>query len=167
MQNVSQEQFTPFYKEPMVILLIIFPVAALIWGGVMLTVAFSTKDSLVSDSYYKEGVSYTENKLLDQNARVYDIKGDLSFTEDEVMLVLTSTLPEEPASLQLQLIHPTLEEKDAYIFLQRLADGRYGGVNEHPVTDKRHLWISSPDQHWRIRTTVEIRLNKNIHLSAR
>lgn len=165
--NLQQEKFTPFYKEPMVLLLIIFPVAAILWGGVMLTLAFSTKDSLVSDSYYKKGVSYTENQLLDQNARVYDIKAEIHFNGDEVMLDLMSELPEEPASLRLQLIHPTLEELDVTLFMQRLADGRYGGVNETEVNDKRHIWLSSPEQQWRVSRTDSITLDKTVHLSAR
>src|SRR5690606_27117323 len=105
MTVMNQEKVTPFYKEPLVILLIAIPFAAVIWGGVMLTLAFSSKDSLVSDSYYKQGVSYTENKELDQNARVYDLKADIEFKESEIMLTLQGKLENEPASLQLKLIH--------------------------------------------------------------
>lgn len=167
MTVMNQEKVTPFYKEPLVILLIAIPFAAVIWGGVMLTLAFSSKDSLVSDSYYKQGVSYTENKELDQNARVYDLKADIEFKESEIMLTLQGKLENEPASLQLKLIHPTLEEQDITIFMQRLADGLYGGVNETPINEKRHVWLSSPEQHWRIRTTDIVSSTKALHLSAR
>lgn len=167
MSSYNQEPVTPFYKEPMVLLLIVFPVAAVIWGFVMLTLAFSSKDSLVSDSYYKKGVSYTENQELAQNARVYDLKADINFSEQEIMLTLTGELKQMPDFLQLQLIHPTLEDRDATVFMQRLADGRYGGVTEENITDKRHIWLSSPEQHWRIRTTDSVFPNQSVHLSAR
>lgn len=163
----QSEKFTPFYKEPLVYLLIAIPFAAVIWGGVMLSAAFSSKDTLVSDSYYKDGVSYTENKELDQNARVYDLKADISFQQHEVFLSLTGSLPEQPASLQLQLIHPTLEERDISIFMQRLNDGRYAGVLEDEVSEKRHVWLTSPDQRWRMRLTDWVSSDKVLHLSAR
>ena len=75
------EEFTPFYKEPLVLLLVVPPIAAIIWGMVMLTLAFNGKDSLVSDSYYKEGVSYTENETLVKNARAFDEIGRASCRE--------------------------------------------------------------------------------------
>lgn len=167
MSSYNQEPVTPFYKEPMVLLLIVIPLAAVVWGGVMLSLAFSSKDSLVSDSYYKEGVSYTENQELTQNARVYDVKADVDFTEHEIILKLSGQLPQQPDFLQLQLIHPTLEERDSTIFMQRLADGRYGGVNEIEIHEKRHIWLSSPDQHWRIRTRDAVFPKQSVHLSAR
>lgn len=163
----SSEKIVPFYKEPLAWMLIAIPFAAVIWGGVMLSLAFSSKDSLVSDSYYKQGVSYTENQELDQNARVFDIKADIHFKPEQVSLTLSGKLTEEPASLQLQLIHPTLEARDVSVFMQRLDTGHYAGVLEEEINDKRHVWLSSPEQHWRIRLTEGVAPNKVLHLSAR
>lgn len=167
MQLNNQEPTTPFYKEPFVLLILAIPLAAILWGGVMLKLAFSGKDSLVSDSYYKDGVSYTDNQELIQNARVFNIKANITFDEHEVLLTLTGSMQQAPDFLQLQLIHPTLEERDVTVFMQRLADGRYGGVNEVEINEKRHIWLSSPEQHWRISTTETVTPHQFVQLSAR
>lgn len=163
----NQEPSTPFYKEPFVFLMLAIPLAAILWGGVMLKLAFSGKDSLVSDSYYKDGVSYTENQELIQNARVYDLKASILFEEDQIVVELTGKLQEQPSFLQLQLIHPTLEERDITVFMQQLADGRYAGVSEAEMNEKRHIWLSSPEQHWRISTTETVAPHQSVQLSAR
>ena len=154
------ESFTPFYKEPMVLLLIIFPVASIIWGMVMLSLAFNGKDSLVSDSYYKDGVSYTENEDLIKNARTHKVSSEISFTEGGVELTLHGDFESEPHSLQLQLIHPTLEDRDLIVFMQRIGPGQYAGVMEQDLDDRRHIWLASLEQKWRINTTDTVHPGK-------
>lgn len=161
--NLNQsEEITPFYKEPMVLLLIVPPIAAVIWGMVMLSLAFNGKDSLVSDSYYKEGVSYTESEALIKNARALGVSSEITFSDDGVELFLKGDFDMEPHSLQLQLIHPTLEERDLTVFMQRIGPGQYAGVLEHEIDDRRHIWLASLEQQWRIKTTDTVYSGKDV-----
>lgn len=160
------EEFTPFYKEPLVLLLVVPPIAAIIWGMVMLTLAFNGKDSLVSDSYYKEGVSYTENETLVKNARAFDVSSEVTFSDDGVELTLKGEFAVEPHSLQLQLIHPTLEDRDLVIFMQRIGPSQYAGVMEDTLNDKRHIWLASLEQQWRIKTTDFVRPGKVVVINT-
>ena len=48
---MTSEKHTPWYKEPMMLIVAGVPVIAVIWGGVMLSLALDSKDSLVSNSY--------------------------------------------------------------------------------------------------------------------
>lgn len=164
--NKQDEKFTPFYKEPLMLLIAGVPVVAVILGFVILNLAMNTKDSLVSDSYYKEGVSYTEtidaaNKAIDLN-----IKGTLTFTDSEVHLDLSGNFETEPDSVQLLLIHPTLQDRDADIFMQRLSDGKYAGVLEIPMPERRNIWLQSTQHSWRVRGTDIITPGKVISLQA-
>lgn len=165
-QLLNNEPVTPFHKEPVAWLLLVFPVAAIIWGFVMLSLALNGSDTLVSDSYYKDGVSYTENKAIDDKAKTLQLAASIVFNGDEVHVSLTGQLAEEPDTLQLKLIHPTIEDQDLDVFLQRLSAGQYAGVMEHEVNDKRHIWLQSPQQHWRLRTTTGITSSKTITLAA-
>src|SRR5690554_2421392 len=165
--NLNQsEELTPFYKEPMVLLLVIPPFAAVIWGMVMLTLAFNGKDSLVSDSYYKEEVSYTENEVLVKNARAVGAAAEVTFNEDGVELILNGEFTIEPHSLQLQLIHPTLEERDLVVFMQRIGPSQYAGVLEESLTDRRHIWLASLEQQWRIKTTDTVGTGKVVVINT-
>ncbi len=165
MKPESQESVTRWYKEPMVWLVAGIPVLAVIWGGVMLTLALGTKDSLVSDSYYKDGVSYTENRAAFDAASRLQVEADVRFSTDEVRLQLHGFFDELPNTLQLKLIHPTLEERDLTLFLQKMADNSYAGVNEMPLPERRRLWLSSPEQGWQIRATELIMPEQVVSIS--
>lgn len=163
----SLEKHTPWYKEPMILLVAGIPLIAVFWGVVMLKLALDTKDSLVSDSYYKDGVSYTENMEVAEKAKRLQIKADVSFTADEISLTLGGYLDEKPQTLQLQLIHPTLQDKDVTVLMQLMPDGTYKGVNEVVLPSRRHLWLQSPEQGWRVRTTEILEAGKTVHFSAK
>ena len=126
----------------------------------MLTLAFNGKDSLVSDSYYKEGVSYTESQDYLNNARTLKVSSEVTFSEDGVELTLNGDFDQEPQSLQLQLIHPTLEDRDLTVFMQRIGPSQYAGVLENSLNDKRHIWLASLEQQWRIKATDTVRAGK-------
>lgn len=167
--KAEREPVTPFYKEPMVLLVAGIPLLAIVWGFVMLNLALDSKDSLVSDSYYKDGVSFTENVEVDAKAHTLAIQAELTLTSHDVMLQLQGDFNNqtEPASLQLKLIHPTLQEEDQEVFLQRIGPGQYAGVNELALPQRRHIWLQSPEQGWRVRTTDFIQANKAVTFSAR
>lgn len=164
--SIQREEFTPFYKEPFAWLLLVFPFAAVLWGIVMLSVSFKTQDSLVSDSYYKDGVSYTENQALDHRAVELQIQAQLQFDSQQVTLGLSGQLAEEPESLQLKLIHPTLENEDVTLFLQRIGPGQYASPLEQANLGKRSVWLISPTQHWRLRTQALIQAGLELNVSA-
>lgn len=165
----EREPVTPFYKEPMVLLVAGIPLIAVIWGFFMLKMALESKDSLVSDSYYKDGVSYTENVEVDAKAKALNIQAQLTISDSNAGLSLQGEFGElaEPESLQLKLIHPTLQENDADIFLQRVGPGQYAGINESELPQRRHIWLQSAEQGWRVRATEMVENGKVVILSAR
>jgi len=166
MKPEHQEKVTRWYQEPLMLIVIGIPILAVIWGFIMLSTALKTKDSLVSDSYYKDGVSYTENLAADEKARSHQIRATATFTADEMRLHLQGLLDEQPNTLQVQLIHPTLEELDTTQLLQKMADGSYAGVNDIELPSRRRIWVDSPEQGWRIRAYPLIEDGKEITLQA-
>ncbi|MEC9410457.1 MAG: FixH family protein, partial [Pseudomonadota bacterium] len=95
---MTSEKTTPWYKEPMMLLVIGVPLAAVVWGFIMLSLALDTKDSLVSNSYYKDGMSYTQDLRFHEGARRLNVQADLTFTEDEIIVNATSIADEDPGS---------------------------------------------------------------------
>lgn len=154
---MTSEKTTPWYKEPMMLIVAGVPVAAIIWGGVMLSLALDTKDSLVSNSYYKDGMSYKQDLRFHEGARRLNVSAEMVFNQSEIIVDIQGNMDEDPASLQLQLIHPTLEDRDVTLFLQKTPDGHYVAANELALPQKREIWLSSPDQKWRVtaRTMIE------------
>ena len=110
------EKITRWYKEPMMLLVIGIPLLSIGWGFVMLTLAVDGADTLVSDSYYKDGVSYTENEELDQAARNMLAEADIRFEGDRITITLSDAMSAMPTVLQLQMGHPTIEDHAAADF---------------------------------------------------
>ncbi len=133
----------------------------------MLSLALNTNDSLVSDSYYKDGVSYTENVKMDDYASRLQLHSTLVLTNQEARLTLDGYLDEQPSILTLKLIHPTLEDRDVDIVLQRVDDGLYTGAAELELPSRRYIWLQSPDQGWRIRATEVLEENRVVQLNAK
>jgi len=166
MKSQATENTKPWYKEPMMWMVVGIPLVTVCWGMVMLSLAINTKDSLVSDSYYKDGMSYTENKEMDERAARLQISANLVLANDEARLNLKGYLDEEPNMLLLRLIHPTLQDRDVDVLLQKVDDGFYVGAAEVDLPSRRHIWLQSPDQGWRIRTTENLSPDQVITLIA-
>lgn len=149
--NNSNEPITPWYKEPWMFLVMGVPIAAICWGVVIVTLAMNGKDSLVSDSYYKDGMAYTENREFRDKARRLQISSEITYNDGEIRSTITGYLDESPSFLRIQLIHPTLETEDETVLLQRMGDGSYLGLAEKNHIGKRKIWLQSPEQEWMIK----------------
>ncbi|KZZ46101.1 MAG: FixH family protein [Saccharospirillaceae bacterium] len=167
MKPENQERITRWYQEPYMLLVIGIPIVAVMWGVVMLSAALSGKDSLVSDSYYKDGMAYTQDHEADEKAKRLQVSGNAVFTADEVRVIIDGYLDDFPHTLRMTLIHPTLEDQDQVLLLQKMADGSYAGVNDMNLPGKRRIWLDSLDQGWRIRAHPFIEAGKDIALSSK
>jgi uncharacterized protein len=162
--NKPDEPFTPWYKEPWMFLVAGVPIIAICWGMVIITLAVTGKDSLVSDSYYKDGMAYTENNAFIDKAKRLQVKADMVYNQDEIRITIAGYLDEQPSFLRLQLIHPTLETKDESVLLQQTADGSYLGLSESSHLGKRKLWLQSPEQEWMLKDEALIENGKTLSL---
>ncbi len=145
------EPHTPWYKEPWMLLVAGVPIIAVCWGMVIITLAVTGKDSLVSDSYYKDGMAYTENREWRDKAKRLQVTGSMTYNDGEIRATISGYLDEQPSFLQIQLIHPTLESKDETVLLQQMADGSYLGLANNNHLGKRKIWLQSPEQEWMIK----------------
>jgi hypothetical protein len=163
--NKSDEPFTPWHKEPWMFLVLGVPIIAVCWGMVIITLAVTGKDSLVSDSYYRDGMAYTENNTFIDKAKRLQVKAGMVYNQDEIRITITGYFDEQPSFLVLQLIHPTLETRDESVMLQQTADGSYLGLSENSHLGKRKLWLQSPDQEWMLKDEALIENGKPLTLS--
>ena len=164
---MQKQKLTRWYQEPMMLLVLGVPFVSVCVGFLLLNLAINTTDSLVSDSYYKDGRIYKENLRNDENARKLLIGADVVFEEDLIRVDLRGFLKEFPNTITMQLVHPTLEQRDATVLLQRLDQGQYIGVNELELPEKRHIWLQNQQQAWRIRETQVIQQDKAFKLGFR
>lgn len=145
------EQKHTWYKEPLVWLIIFFPLSAVLGGIVTTWLAITSYDGLVIDDYYKYGLQI--NKVLDREktAERYGLKAVVIPNQDNnrIRLILRSneqfTMPD---SLDLQFLHPTRDGFDQALTLAMVDEGIYEGALPELITGNWYLQISAQD--WRL-----------------
>lgn len=150
----QQEIVTPWYKEPFMVLILGIPLTAVIVGMIMLYNAVSGKDSLISDSYYKDGRMYTQNKTAINKAKNLLVGAVIIPNDSGISIEISGTFDQKPNVLKARFIHPTLEDRDQEVMLQLFPDGSYKGAPEQDLEGRWRLWLSSPEHGWMIQETV-------------
>ena len=137
-----------WHREPMVWLIIMIPLSAVVMGAVMLTLAISTYDGLVSDDYYKQGLQINRSMERDALARSYALGADvlLGAAGEAIEVSLSGNLRfQSPEIVQLQLFHATRPGLDRSV---AVAPCRFRALcGERPATRARSL-VSATRRRW-------------------
>jgi hypothetical protein len=127
-------------------MLIAIPLASVIMGITMITLALNTDDGLVVDDYYRRGKEINREFARDRAASTRGLRGTLWLDggHGRVELELAANdIAALPRALQLDLIHPTRKGFDQDLELIRVDPGRYAAI----------LGSEPPAGHWRIQIT--------------
>ena len=117
-----------WYREPMVWLVVMIPFSAVIMGAIMLTLAISTYDGLVTDDYYKKGLQINRSMERDALAATHDLRGEVVLdgeAETVEVSVAGNAQFRAPEIVHLRLFHATRPGMDRHLLMRRVASGRY------------------------------------------
>ena len=156
MQTEAASKSRPWYKEPYVWMLIGFPTSSVIVCSILLTFAVNTKDTLVRDNYYKDGLAINQELKWDKKAESLGLKVQFTIQDNEVSLSLLNSRQVAPTTLQLKLSHPTLKERDRDSFLQQTKKNTFKGFIDDMADGRFYVMVESIEQQWRIRKSLEI-----------
>ena len=147
----------PWYREPLVWMLIAIPATAVLVGMVMITLALRHDDGLVVDDYYKHGLEINRSLQRDRNAARYQLRGSLLLEPGQGSVGLELTAGDGfayPDVLRLQLFHATRHGLDTDIELRHLQAGDYTGRLPQLAAGRWHLQIARGD--WRIQGVIKL-----------
>lgn len=121
----------PWFRHPMVWMVILIPFSSMVMGGVMLRNAIVTFDGLVEDDYYKYGKEINSRLDRDDFASEHDITAILTLQKG--LPVLTAQLEAQdiadlPKTLKVRFIHPTRQGVDVETQLLKQDNGEYVGA---------------------------------------
>ncbi len=150
---------TPWYRQPLVLMLIFLPASVVIASFITLYLAIRSDDGLVEDDYYQRGKEI--NRVLDRDhaAQRYGLRAqvNLDVAAGRVAVQLgasQSAMVTLPERLNLKLLHATRAGMDEDVFLVRTPDGRYqGGL---PALAQGHWYLQLSANDWRL--TGEMRV---------
>ena len=150
MINQNSESKKPWYKEPYVWLVIIFPLIAVIGGLTTAWIAVETDDGLVVDDYYKRGLEINQDLDRDKAAEGYDLTANLMLDQSRGTLKIilagneTFSLPD---SIKLSFINATRKGYDKSLLVERNPENEYTAVAPPLIKGKWYVLIESGN--WR------------------
>ncbi len=127
----------PWYRLPIVWLVILVPVTAIVVGVFVIWLAASSEDSLVADDYYQERLASDQDLLSDQRARETRVSAEIELDnkEGQILLSLDKGIMESyPPVMQLQLSHATRESNDKWVQMNHGQDNQYIGYISKPLS---------------------------------
>ena len=161
MQDVRRNT-KPWYREPLVWLLIAPPAAAVLGGIATIYLAIATQDGLVVDDYYQQGKAINQVLQRDQAARAHGLRATLRLDAGraELRLVAGAGAPE----LTLMLLHATRAAHDIRLTLDRAADGVYRAPLPALAPGRWHAQLEGGD--WRLTGSTTLPHTTTLELAA-
>ena len=147
----SMTKTNRWYREPIMWLVIAFPLTAVIVGFVSLALAIRSDDGMVEDDYYKQGMTINRVLARDKAAAAQDLTGteELDAARHELQVRLTArqtmTLPD---NIQIKLMHATRAGFDRSLVLPRQPDGTYRAPLPEFVPGHWDVQLTAQD--WRL-----------------
>jgi len=123
------------------------PVGAVIAGAFTFWLAVVNEDGLVADDYYKQGLAINKVIHRESQAATLGVRARVLFGEGRVRVHLTGAAP---ATLTLQLVHPTRAGLDRLAQLPADAAGWYEGPMTVPASGRWHLMVEDGSGDWRL-----------------
>lgn len=145
----------PWYREPMVWLVIAIPLSAVIYGTFFLTVSITSFDGMVVDDYYKVGKQINRELKRDRAAVAHGLSAQLSIANGHATVFIKSSqnyIP--PPSLELSFIYSTRADRDKTIFVDQTSPGIYKGAVPALEIGRWNILIASDD--WRLLGSMRV-----------
>jgi hypothetical protein len=127
------------------------PALVIAAGSVTMVFAFSGRDALVADDYYRQGIGINRTLEREAQARALGLRGTLVLDPGAVRVVLESAKP-LPERIRLTASSATRAGIDRVLTLTRDAGGTYWAPMA-PLADGRWRFILETDS-WRVVSRV-------------
>jgi hypothetical protein len=146
-----------WYREPLVWLILGFPLTAVIAGFFTLYLAIQSRDGLVVDDYYQKGKEINMSLARDRAAAQHGLRAivTLETAKQNVVVQLRVTRDQPlPDALSLRWLHATRAGFDRKQILTRSPDGRYRSA--FPELAPGHWYVQIEAQDWRLQGSLHI-----------
>lgn len=163
----SNSESRPWYREPLVWMLIAIPASAVVAGFVTLALAIATRDGLVVDDYYWRGKQINRVLARDREATVRGMEARVRFDEERGLLAVhlqAAKATAFPAELRLSLLHATRAGLDRQVALMRAADGDYYGPVAPLPAGRWHVQLET--ERWRLIGRLATPHERELHIVA-
>lgn len=151
--NTIDVSIKPWYREPWPWLLMAGPAAVIVAGAVTIWMAVASSDGLVAEDYYKRGLAINQTLQREAFAAQLGLRAEVRFSGDGRQVELMLQAREDavlPEALQLRVVHPTRDGRDARVLLRRAAAGSYQGTGPARTAGRWLLVLEDQQAVWRL-----------------
>ncbi|GAA5120865.1 FixH family protein [Alloalcanivorax gelatiniphagus] len=138
----------PWYRHPLVWLVIALPASAIIGGLVTLAIAITYADSTVDDNWYRDGKAI--NRSLEAENRAARLGLSAALDQDGRVRLSSQIAVPWPDQLELSLRHPAFADRDRHLLLRHLGDGLYAADDALPEAGEWSVTLAPPGGAWRL-----------------
>jgi uncharacterized protein len=158
----------PWYKEPWPWILMAGPGVVIVAGVITTVIAVQTSDGLVSDDYYKQGLSVNQRMQRDQHATQMGLHADVMRSGLNLRLLITAADSSVlPPAITLRFAHPTVDGRDQVIQMTSEGQGFYAGVLNAGLVGRWHVTLEDPAGQWRLQGDWKTDSDDPLRLNAR
>jgi len=151
MSMIEQSVKTPWYRQPMVWMIIAIPGSSVIVGFTLYYLAVVSFDGMVVDDYYKKGIEINRVLKRDHEAATLGLSADLHLNDTAHRLRLQLSYKhgfKPPSRLNLQFLHATRAGFDQQVALIHKGHGLYIGAL--PSLHLGSWYLELGDAQWRL-----------------
>ena len=147
----------PWYAQLWPWILISIPFSAVVFGFVMFYLADVHRDDLVTDSYYKEGMTINRTLMMDHQAENLKIRATLKdIGQGKIVFTIENATD---SAIQLSLFHVSSSEEDKVVALvpEEGYDYSIEDLEIESLLSTQGVWyveLKGTDSHWRLRKRV-------------
>lgn len=141
----------PWFREPWPWILMAGPFIVVIAGLVTAWIAVRSNDGLVTEDYYKKGLSVNQTIAQSELAGKLGIKAAVKVTSERLTVALSAsaTTFAPPSAIRVTISHPTRAGLDQSELLARSGDG-YSGSFRLPAAGHWLVLIEDEARTWRL-----------------
>ena len=168
MNDSHKNHSRPWYKFPLVWLMISIPATAIVLGITIVSISLNSDTSLVTDDYYKKGKQINLLLERDTNAQRLGLAANLDLaSKQRIILTLKPVLADLPDQLKLVFYHPTKSAFDKPVTLKRspLTGKQAIYLSALPTLINSKWYVQLETNSWRLVGTMKYPDQKNLSLS--
>lgn len=141
----------PWYKERWPWLLMAGPAVVIVAGVITVWLAVVSNDGLVTDDYYKQGMTVNQSLHRDHQAGELGLHADVMRSGLNIRLLLGADKDVSlPAELFLKVAHPTRAGQDQLVKVTLEGQGFYTGKLAADISGRWLVSIEDPAGKWRL-----------------
>ena len=157
----NEQDIRPWYREPMVWLVIAIPLSSVIYGTFFLIVSITSFDGMVVDDYYKVGKQINRELKRDKAALAHGLTAQLMVENKTVTVFIAANQDySAPPALEIRFLYSTRADIDKEIFVEQVSPGIYKGSLAELETGRWNVQIASDD--WRLMGSVRMPDEKKV-----